>query len=149
MTPYIWQLISYAAYYIWTKFSFRDPGTAQAELQVSSKQKLSTRFHIIKAVTSFHDLGFDKYHEVFGNNLEIRILGLWMIRSTKALLISRRVLLILSFRHFIFIILFCCHTVISCPTQLNRQSGSMSNSNSNSRQSSSVCTHCSKIITRT
>ena len=47
-----------------------------AEKQVSSKQKPLTRFHIIKAVTSFHDLGFDKYHEVFGNNLEIRILGL-------------------------------------------------------------------------
>ena len=114
--------------------------------QVISQHEPFMRFHIMvmfyKAVTSFHDLGFDKYHEVFGNNLEIRILGLWLIRSTKALLISRRVLLILSFRHFIFIILFCCHTVISCRTQF------VSLGPCPTRQSSSVCTHCSTIITR-
>lgn len=48
--------------------------------QVISQQESFMRFHIMvifyKAVTSFHDLGFDKYDEVFGNNLEIRILGL-------------------------------------------------------------------------
>ena len=57
-------------------------------------------------------------------------------------MISRRVLLILSFRHFIFIILFCCHTVISCRTQF------VGLGPCPTRQSSSVCTHCSKIITR-